>query len=182
MKLNNTPIYISLIILTTLIILVGLAKSNSISLDTSSNMLLAEKKYTVPKGWFTIVGITGLCVSTGKKNGRLVQKYCGNKSDEGLLWKSVPYLKGHIIINKSGSVMHNKGEGKKNGNPVLGYKRNNSPAQIWDIKAVHHEHFHFRNLQVNKCLDDSGNRKNGRFYSMRDCGTLNKQQWFELLK
>ena len=74
MKLNNTPIYISLIILTTLILLIGLAKSNSISLDTSSNYVVGKNKI-IPKGWFKIVhGVTGKCVTALNYNGRLVQK------------------------------------------------------------------------------------------------------------
>merc|ERR1712032_30828 len=133
----------------------------------------------IPSGWWNIVGPTGLCVSARNNNGRLVQQNCGGSAD--LLWTAQRHGKGLIILSKNGRVMDNAARRGNNGNPILGYRRNNTPAQIWAIESVHHgNHYHFRNLQRNKCVDDTGRHAVGQKYHLWSCSNGNKNQWFNL--
>merc|ERR1712032_792943 len=133
----------------------------------------------IPNGWFNIVGITGICMSARNNNGRLVQVICSNSND--LLWTTSRQGSGLIVRSKNGRVMDNAARRGNNGNPILGYRRNNTPAQIWAIESVHHgNHVHFRNLQRNKCLDDTGRHAVGQKYHLWSCSNGNKNQWFRL--
>merc|ERR1712032_675188 len=133
----------------------------------------------IPNGWFNIVGITGICMSARNNNGRLVQDNCSNSND--LLWTTSRQGSGLIVRSKNGRVMDNAARRGNNGNPILGYRRNNTPAQIWAIESVHHgNHVHFRNLQRNKCLDDTGRHAVGQKYHLWSCSNGNRNQWFRL--
>merc|ERR1712032_211031 len=88
---------------------------------------------------------------------------------------------GLIILNRTGRAMDNAARRGNNGNPILGYRRNNTPAQIWAIESVRHgNHVHFRNIQRNKCLDDTGRKGVGQKYHLWGCSNGNKNQWFRL--
>jgi hypothetical protein len=133
-----------------------------------------------PKGWFNIVGKTGLCVSARNNNGKLTQQTCGTGND--LLWTAQNFKNGLIIKNKTGRVMDNAGQRPNNGNPTLGYAYNGTPAQIWVIESVRNgDHVHFRNLQRNKCFDDTGRAAINRTYHIWDCSNGNRNQWFRLI-
>merc|ERR1712032_1653695 len=84
-----------------------------------------------PNGWWNIVGKTGLCVSARNNKGNLVQQACGNRSD--LLWTAQPLKNGLIIINRTGRIMDNRGQGPRNGNPVIGWPRNTSQDPTQDL-------------------------------------------------
>merc|ERR1711957_809436 len=132
-----------------------------------------------PKGWFNIVGTTGLCVSAKNNKERLVQQTCGDSDD--LLWSTKPQGDGIVVINKTGRVIDNAEQNAYNGNQILGNTRNNSPAQIWAVESVGHgDHVHFRNLQRNKCIDDTGRHAVGSVYRLWYCNNDNKNQWFKL--
>jgi len=132
-----------------------------------------------PNGWFNIVGKTGLCVSARHNRGNLTQQRCGTGAD--LQWRVIRYRNGLILQARNGRIMDNRGQGARNGNPVIGYPRNNTPAQIWAIESVRHgNHVHFRNLQRNKCLDDTGVARVNRHYHIWSCSNGNRNQWFRL--
>jgi len=139
----------------------------------------AVQSYKYPAGWWNIVGPTGICVSARNNNGRLVQENCGGSND--LLWTAQRYSNGLLILAKNGRAMDNSARRGNNGNPILGYRRNNTPAQIWAIESVGvGNHVHFRNLQRNKCLDDTGRHAVGQKYHLWSCSNGNKNQWFRL--
>merc|ERR1711943_65286 len=49
------------------------------------------------------------------------------------------------------------------------------------IESVRHgNHVHFRNLQRNKCLDDTGRHAVGQKYHLWSCSNGNRNQWFRL--
>merc|ERR1712032_169977 len=126
-----------------------------------------------------IVGPTGLCVSARNRNGRLVQQNCNQGSD--MMWTAQRHGSGYIVRSRNGRVIDNSARRGNNGNPILGYRRNNTPAQIWAIESVHHgNHVHFRNLQRNKCLDDTGRKGVGQKYHLWSCSNGNRNQWFRL--
>merc|ERR1711957_956349 len=179
--------------------LIDLAKSLGIKLNTNQlkklkvgkisdeemkklrNTLTPKKEVMnqTPKGWFNIVGTTGLCVSAKNNKGRLVQQTCGDSDD--LLWSTEPQGDGIVIKNKTGRVIDNADQNTYNGNQILGNTRNNSPAQIWAVESVGHgDHVHFRNLQRNKCIDDTGRHAVGSVYRLWYCNNDNKNQWFKL--
>merc|ERR1712160_37094 len=111
-------------------------------------LLEAPEKMYLPKGWFYIVGHSGLCVATRLKNGALTQQNCGDR--DNLLWKVEEYKNGFVIENKTKRVMYNSG------NRMLGYVRNNSWQSIWSIESVMHGKYNtFRNIyRKTYCLDD----------------------------
>ena len=168
--------------LITLLLSISLISTNSISYKKPYDSLLEMKEKNnipIPEGFFNIVGKTGLCVSAKNPNGRLVQQKCGDSDD--LLWQTEKYSNGLIIKNKTGRVMDNRGQGRRDGNPTLGYSRNNTPAQVWVIESVHNgNHVHIRNLQRNKCFDDTGRNVVGQGYHIWSCSNGNKNQWFLL--
>lgn len=128
-------------------------------------------------GYVNLVTNTGLCVSDKTANGILVQEKCG--ASNNLLWSFVPYTTGHIIVSKNGRVMDNGGQKTNNGNPTLGYARHNGNNQIWKISASNNgKAVQIRNVQANKCLDDTGVPSVGKEVYIWDCTITNANQYF----
>merc|ERR1711934_412095 len=57
--------------------------------------------------------------------------------------------------------------------------RNNSNAQMFRIEATKNGKVHFKNVGVNKCVDDTGD-KSKNYYHLWDCSPSNKNQYFEI--
>jgi hypothetical protein len=140
------------------------------------------KKLFQPEGYFNIVGKTGLCVSAVpavNHNGRLTQRNCGN--DDHLVWSAQKQNNGLVIQSKNGMVMDNISSQNRNGNLIIGSTRHNGQNQIWVIESVQNaNHYHFRNPQTNRCLDDTGLAKLGNIYHIWDCSNGNRNQWFRI--
>merc|ERR1712222_166063 len=95
-----------------------------------------------------------------------------------MLWVFLPWAGGHLLMSKNGRMMDNDHQGSSNGNKVLGYRRNNTKAQIWVIESVDNgKSVLIRNVQRNKCFDDTGKPGNGRYYHIWDCSKTNLNQW-----
>ena len=159
-----------------LISLIGL--SLTLNLKTTGTRSCLGGNNSLPEcRWVNILGPKGLCVSSGQVNGNLQQSNCANTPE--MLWNVVPYKNGYLIQNKSGRMMDNSGQGKNNGNKVLGYTNNSSAAQIWAIESVNNgNHVHFKNLGANKCFDNTGTVRVGQYYHIWDCSNSNQNQWF----
>jgi len=179
---NKMNIKFNTLFLITLILSISLVATNSITSENESNALNTESEelqVRIPGGYWNIVGPTGLCVSARNRNGRLVQQNCNQGSD--MMWTAQRHGSGYIVRSRNGRVIDNAGRGSRNGNPILGYQQNNTPAQIWAIESVHNgDHVHFRNLQRNKCLDDTGRKGVNQKYHLWSCSNGNKNQWFRL--
>merc|ERR1712004_702267 len=175
--LSNTLFFIALILS------MSLVSTNSLSEKDSTESLIKETESEeleglFPNGWFNIVGKTGLCVSARNNNGRLVQERCSNNAN--VTWRADRFRNGYMVRARNGRVMDNAGQGNRNGNPVLGYRRNNTPAQIWAIYRNHGHHVAFKNIQRNRCLDDTGRAHPGQGYHIWSCNNGNRNQWFLL--
>merc|ERR1711957_357931 len=140
----------------------------------------AYKKVDMPKGWFNVVGKTGLCVASRLNNGNLQQEKC--KGQDDLLWKAENHKNGLIIKNKTGRAM--EAQRKNKGNNMLGYKRNNSKnLYVWAIESVMQGKWvTFRNIhRKNYCLDDNEKKisvsTNTVLYPLA-CDYKNENQWF----
>merc|ERR1711957_752367 len=76
--------------------------------------------------------------------------------------------------------MDNSQSLSNNGNKVMGFKRNNGANQVWIIEFINNgNNIQFKNVQRNKCFDNTGKAAIGQFYHIWDCGNDNKNQWFE---
>jgi len=154
----------------------------------NSQRFLIMEAFGAPKGWFNILGYTGLCVSA-KNRGLLFQEKCGKSED--LLWNIYERKKGGIIVkSKSGLQMDNAGQISKNGNPILSWSRNNGKNQRWAIEYIETSEyfqfalffnslFHFRNPHTGKCVNEQG-EKDGKGYDLWECSRENKNQSFSL--
>jgi len=75
--------------------------------------------------------------------------------------------------------MDNGGQKTNNGNPTIGYSRNNTPAQIWSISSSKNGlAVQIRNVGANKCLDDTGAPSVGKQVYIWDCTITNANQYF----
>lgn len=127
--------------------------------------------------WFNIVDKNGKCVSAKNANGDLFQGTCGNGDD--LLWAFLPFKNGYMPVSKSGRVIDNGHLKTNNGNKILGHARNNGDNQLWKIETTKNGKVHFKCVQANKCLDDTGD-KSRNYYHLWDCSNSNKNQYFEI--
>ena len=171
----------NIIFLITLIFLMSLVATNSTAENTDSITSFIQETTSTPAmpfGYWNIIGPTGLCISSRNNNGRLVQQNCSNAAD--MMWTAQKHGSGYVIRAKNGRVIDNSRQGKNNGNGILGYSLNYTPAQIWAIEIVNGNHVHFRNLQRNKCLDDTANHNVNEKYHLWDCSNGNQNQWFRL--
>lgn len=155
------------IILSIYIILLG----NSLSSKKESTRTSVNK-------YFNIVGKTGYCVAAEKKHSLLIQRPCGLSDD--LLWQKISVGGGNYIFrSKNGQVMDNADNRVENRNPVIAWTRHGGKNQQWNLEKVNSK-FLLKNVQSQKCFDDTGLAANGRSYHIWNCSKTNKNQLFEL--
>ena len=165
-KLLNTK---NIIYLAALILTINFQIMNSISIKSKTDL------QNVPDGWFHIVDDAGYCLEYKGKEGRVFQNNCCNT--DSMLWKGYRQGEGHIFENKSGLVLDNHFDHTQNGNDVITWDRNNTPAQIWVVEPSENGFFQLRNPHANRCLDDTGDKGVGKFYHIWDCNKNNNQRF-----
>ena len=172
--INKNSLAISLIFITLISLSAALKRNKS----KESPRSCSGANNTLPEcRWVNIVGNGGFCISDKNNNGEIKQANCADTPD--MLWNVVPMNGGLLIQSKNGRALDNAGQRSDNGNKSLGYKVNNSPAQVWLLENVDGgKHLRIKNKKANKCLDNSGTAKVGQYYHIWDCGNDNKNQWF----
>lgn len=144
--------------------------------DNNNKNQMFELQLPAGHKWFNIVDKYGTCMSA-KHNGNLTKEKCGN--DNGTLWAFIPYKIGYLMLSKTGRVMDNYDNKTNNGNKTISYKRHNQDNQMWRIEATKNGKIRIKNVQCNKCIDDTSQKTNN-FYHIWDCDKNNKNQFFTI--
>jgi hypothetical protein len=153
--------------------------------------LVAPKKMVahIPKGWFNIVGKSGLCLSAKFNHNNVLQEKCGDY--DMLLWRAVKGKNGYILITKDGNnnrLLHS------NLNFIVEevYSKKDKNPATYAIESVQSGNYvHLRDVLdepqqgKDRCLEDTGfNQKTpagiNLEYRMRICRDYNPHQWFLL--
>lgn len=155
--------------------------SNSTAIKSKSFLQKDTQFVKVPKGWFNIISKNGLCVEANEIDGQLTQEQCNTSDDQ--LWKQEKTATGYLYITRSGKVMANQDNLKKNGNPVNGSEIFDDESQIWDyqtIKNTNAVYLRFLNKKANMCFESTDEPEEGKGLITWDCNWETGRQHFRL--
>jgi len=127
-----------------------------------------------------IKGKGNLCVKSTRK-GRVTQSPCEANKDLNL-WKFIRIGKVYIIQNKNLQVFDVAGAKKNNGAFIYAWNRGNGKNQKWRYISLRGKKFELKNVNSNRCLDNTGKAKKDVGYHQWKCSRNNKNQHFRFIK
>merc|ERR1712032_362911 len=132
-----------------------------------------------PIGWGMIKGKGNLCIQATRK-GRITQGICSKKYKT--LWRFIRIGRVYKIENKNGQMIEVAGSKKNNGAPIYAWSRNKGKNQKWKYISVWGGKFELKNVNSNRCLDNTGKARNKVGYHQWNCSKINKNQHFRFIR